>query len=326
LAAAAVFAALQPARAQEAQQQTPPEQAGSQQAGSQQPVAAADTAEESVTVTAPAMDEMIRAFVGDVSAAGPQGQLARWDRTICPGVAGMRRQYAEALLDRIAVIAIGVGLDVGAPGCSPNALIFFTENSDALTHEIVERHGALVSRRGQTGNTRGREALQDFMNTPRPVRWWHVTRTMTSDGFLVRRGEQVDVRSMGRLRRATRQDFDRVIIVIDAHRIEGVRFGAVADYVAVAILAQLDPTADTQGYSTILNLFGEGEPRASAITDWDRAYLNGLYAATRDARDAHRQEREISRQMGAEVETVPEAHPEANPEANPAPQSTPAPH
>jgi len=266
--------------------------------------------EEQVVVTAPQIDQMVRSFVGEVSSAGQLDQLGRWDRRICPGVAGMRRQYAQALIDRLAVIAFSVGLDVGEPGCSPNVLIFLTEDSDALAQELVRQHGDLVSNRNRHGNTRGRDALRDFATTSRPVRWWHVTQSFTSDGFRVLPGEEVTVRSMGRLRRGTREDFDRVLIIIDAKRIDGIRFGAVADYVAMAVLAQLNPNADTSAYSTILNLFSDQSSRPTTITEWDLSYLNGLYAATRDARNADRQERDIARRMREQVEHPPAEAPE----------------
>ncbi len=281
----------------------------------QQEVAGEAVTSDDVVVSAPLIREMVREFVGEVSSAGQLEQLGRWDRTICPGVAGMRRRYAQALIDRLAVIAFGAGLDVGEPGCRPNALIYVTEDSDALAHELATQHGALLSHRNRHGNTRGREALDDFVNTPRPVRWWHVTRTFTADGFAVARCdgaaegcEPTTVRSMGRLRRGTREDFDRVIIIVDARRIDGYRFGAVADYVAMAVLAQLDPDADVSSFATILNLFDEDAATSpTTITDWDLWYLDGLYHATRDARDAGRQEADIARRMRRQVQPQPQS-------------------
>lgn len=288
--------------------QTEPAPAPEQSAANEQ-VSSSDD----VVVNAPRLREMVREFVGQVSAAGQQDQLGRWDRTVCPGVAGMRQHYAQVLIDRIAEIALTVGLEIGEPGCTPNALIYVTENSDALAQELVTQHGALVSRRNNTGNTRGRDALADFAETPRAVRWWHVTRTLSGDGFGVGQGESTTVRSMGRLRRGTREDFDRVLIIIDARRINGYRFGAVADYVAMATLAQLDPDSDTSGFETILNLFEEGDARPRTVTEWDLAYLDGLYHATRDALSEGRQEADIARLMRREVEAPPAAASEPAP-------------
>jgi hypothetical protein len=44
--------------------------------------------------------------------------------------------------------------------------------------------------------------------------------------------------------------------------------------------AQIDPEADTSGYASILNVFDQPEA-ATSLTDWDKAYLDGLYAAQR---------------------------------------------
>ena len=79
--------------------------AGSASAQTEPPVPAdqGDAAtSENVVVSAPSLREMVREFVGEVSEAGQLDQLGRWDRTICPGVAGMRQHYAQVLIDRLA--------------------------------------------------------------------------------------------------------------------------------------------------------------------------------------------------------------------------------
>ena len=59
--------------------------------------------EESVVVTGRRTEDAVRDFVGAMSVT-PQGndQLARWDRRICPGVAGLRTRYAQFMIDRLA--------------------------------------------------------------------------------------------------------------------------------------------------------------------------------------------------------------------------------
>ena len=49
---------------------------------------------------------------------------------------------------------------------------------------------------------------------------------------------------------------------------------------AGAALAQIDPEADTSRYVSILNLFAAPEA-TETLTDWDTAYLKGLYDAER---------------------------------------------
>jgi hypothetical protein len=58
---------------------------------------------EEVVVTGQRTEEVVRAFVNEISVEmGRTDQLARWDRRICPGVAGLRGRYAQFLIDRMA--------------------------------------------------------------------------------------------------------------------------------------------------------------------------------------------------------------------------------
>ncbi len=72
----------------------------------------------------------------------------------------------------------------------------------------------------------------------------------------------------------------------------------------MASLVQLDPDADMRQFSSILNLFAEpraGEPTPVAMTVWDLAYLQGLYAARRTAPSARQQRIDIARRMAEQV-------------------------
>ena len=52
----------------------------------------------------------------------------------------------------------------------------------------------------------------------------------------------------------------------------------------------------------MLNLW-RSEPAPNAMTDWDLAYLRGLYSATREAASARRQQGDIAREILRETET-----------------------
>ncbi len=81
---------------------------------------------------------------------------------------------------------------------------------------------------------------------------------------------------------------------------------AVADYVAMVALAQIDPQADTARFSTILNDFpAQGAPTRAlqaSLTDWDEAYLHGLYEAHADYRNGNMQRNAVSGEMAREAE------------------------
>lgn len=280
----------------------------------------ASPSDEEVVVTGRRVDEAIQNFVQELSAApSNEDQLARWDEEVCVGVIGIRARYGQFLVDRISQRAVALGLRAGAPGCRANVVVFVTPDSDALARNLLETQKTMLGDvRQDNTNTRGHDALEAFVNTPRPVRWWHVSYTTTNDGQrlydlpVTHAGDMLRTQivrttslGFGRLSRTTRQDFSRVIIIVDATRARGMQFDSLADYVSMVALSQVDPDADTNGLPTILNLFSDAAGRPTALTDWDEAYLEGLYAARRNARNSRAQEGDIARRMGQEVTTAP---------------------
>jgi hypothetical protein len=250
---------------------------------------------EGVVVTAP-RPEVIRSFVEQLSVeATGVDQLGRWDRKICPGVTGAKPKYAQLINDRIAMAAYSVGLDVGEPGCRANILIVLTDDGNKVARELVTNYPRVMDKHGEA-HTRGRRALKEFVETPRPVRWWHVSQTVTADGMPVQRGGEVAVRGGGRVSRNVRQDFHHQIIIVDVARGGPKPLAALADYVAMVALAQIDPKARTERFETILNLFANADA-PTALTEWDRRYLKGLYEASREARNVRVQEKAIAREL-----------------------------
>lgn len=271
-----------------------------------------------IVVTAPDREEL-REFVDDVAVAGRGDTLARWDDDICPSVVGMREDYAQAMIERIAQTARELRLDVGRPGCTANIVIVATHDSDALARNFADDPSTILMR---GDDSLGRRALEEFAATPRPVRWWYFTGTFTNDGVYVPRGQRlgapatdtsglfgaipgatptmVHVRSSGHINRRVRQDMTRAVVIVDAQRINGVGLDALADYVAMVALAQVDADADVSNVPSILNLFVGGTLNTAApasLTSWDKAYLEGLYRANRYALSSDQQRGRIVRSM-----------------------------
>lgn len=279
-------------------------------AAAQAPASQADE----IIVTGQRTEEAVRNFVGEIAVATRgENQLARWDRRICPGVAGLQARFAQFVIDRMAQRAIDVGLDVGEPGCKANILILVTPNADAVAQELFEKNRDKLGYYYQRGRrTQGRQALEAFVNSEAPVRWWHVSRTVSRDGERLgdtSNGDAPVQRLTGnasRLNRGTRQDLGTAFIIVDARQLRGVGFETLADYLAMVSLAQLDPKTDTAEFPTILNIFAtQGDARPKALTDWDVAYLRGLYDATRDSASANRQQGEIASSMNRELTAPP---------------------
>ncbi len=271
---------------------------------------------DEVVVTGRRIEEAVQAFVSGLSSpSNGEDQLTRWSQRVCPGVVGLRAAQAQAVADRIAIRALEVSLDVDEPGCTPNILVLVTANADAAARLLADEHRVLMGYYGGDANTRGRAALTDFAETPRPVRWWHVSQTLSEDGMTIgasgNAGEPATVTlpsgAASHVNRGTQQSLARAVIIVDAHRVGAVPVGLLGDYVAMVALAQLDPDAETAEFPTILNLFAEqaaGRTAVTGLTDWDLAYLSGLYSGPPD-RGGGAQQRDIERRMRDQVSTPP---------------------
>lgn len=274
--------------------------------------------------------EQIQAFVEQVSTAPPSlDQIARWDDDICISAAGLGAEQSQTVVDRVSSRAQAVGLRPGRAGCRPNVFVFFASDGSGFARGLLEQRRSLFAYYHEENiATLGQGALASFIETPRPIRWWHVVQTRAADGDRLgsesARSEAPpppetmtavpdgfsgvqSVRSQGtRVRSVERQDFNRVIIIVDAQLAEGYPLDSIADYVAMVTLAQIDPQAQVRDFPTILNLFNEDlENTSFEMTNWDAAYLNGLYRSERNAASMTQQVRDISRRMS---NAEPSAH------------------
>lgn len=262
---------------------------------------------EDIQVSGRRLDDLIQSFVSEVAAPNRGRGIARWDRSVCVGAVNLRREAAQYLVDRVSTVAEDLGLSPGDPGCTPNLLIVATADGDAFARELVERRRRAL-RMGGSGMDRGAAALRDFQETSRPVRWWQVSMPVDSEtGQRAVRipGECTNdcsspmdaapVISVSAASRLTTQIVDnifRAIIVVDVSKTGAVNSEQLADYIAMVSLAQIDPTADTSAYASILNVFNDPNS-APSLTEWDKAYLNGLYDAQRTRQNVRAGKSEI---------------------------------
>lgn len=271
--------------------------------------ALAQTSNSNDIVVTAATREQTQSFVSQISAAPVAAdQLGRWNDFVCIGVAGLPARQGQFIADRVAQRAYAVGLSPAEPGCAPNISIVVAPNGSEAAQRMFAQDESLFAYRYESGvSTLGREAFDTFLNSDAPVRWWHVTRTLSADGEAIGSGGTTPgatgafdgvqtVRSNGsRMRSTTRQDFSRVVIIVDGSRASSVQLSGLADYVSMVALAQIDPQADTAAYPTIMNLFSDSA--SSGMTSWDVAFLEGLYQTNRDAPSTTVQRADIARRM-----------------------------
>ena len=280
--------------------QVPPGAAPPRQASGQAVAAdpgAVDLGE--IEITGRPLDTMIRSFVNEVAEPNRRRGLARWDRPICVGVANLRAEPAQYIVDRVSTVAEDLGLDTGGPGCAPNVIIVASDQPSALARDLTQDRRRAF-RMGGSGMDRGRTALEGFVTSEAPVRWWQVSAPVDSEtGNIATRipgycrgdcdaagtnpadyAPNIGVFAASRLSTQIVDELFRTVVILDVNQISGFRADQLADYIAMVTLAQIDPAADTRAYASILNLFEQPDPEAG-LTHWDRAYLQGLYDAER---------------------------------------------
>jgi hypothetical protein len=230
----------------------------------------------------------IRDFIGEVVATPPGRGFARWYRRVCIGVHNLETSAAQYVVDRISALALDVGLEPGEPGCQPQVNIVFATNAREMAAAMVDSEPKVfMPVGGRAGMDLGRIALEDFVESDRAVRWWHVSMPvdahtgnaaieLNKDCAEAHCPPQVNVQGPSRLHSGTRDDLRYVIIIVDSTKLKGTTWQQLGDYLAVLSLAQIDPKTNPAAFDSILNLFTN--PAAySGLTDWDRTYVRALY-------------------------------------------------
>jgi hypothetical protein len=91
-----------------------------------------------------------------------------------------------------------------------------------------------------------------------------------------------------------------VVVLVDARATGKVTLAQLADYISVVSLSQIDLSADLGGVDSILQLFAQPRPDVppDGLTEWDYAFLDGLYRASYSPKD---QQRDIEARMVREL-------------------------
>jgi hypothetical protein len=268
--------------------------------------------------------EQVRVQAGSYAKAGlppnPDfGQFARWRGPVCISVRGIPdAALADRVKARIAAAAGDAGLPADKPGCKPNLTVAFTDDARRLVGMVKARK---------------RSALPPF--EPRlfaaldsatlPVRWWHVLGPAGSGG-----GSSAP--DAGALASATTNgvplgnvlpagpnavgtnSFSASLIdtnlavwaragvaVVDVNLATGVSLDALADYIALVMIAPMRLPAGDPGVPSVLTLFQPGST-VTGLTSWDRAFIKGLYRIQMN-RSAQRQRQQLLSAMTRELVT-----------------------
>ncbi|CAN5190371.1 hypothetical protein BH10PSE2_BH10PSE2_09350 [soil metagenome] len=257
-----------------------------------------------IVVQGRSLHDEARAYVAEVGAPIPGATLARWHDALCVGVVNLNPELAAVVNERVRLEAQAVGVRVRPQPCRPNILVIATDSADATAQGLVKAEPGYF-RPANGGTDLGPEALHRFETSDAAVRWWNVAMPVSNDtgrmaiALDAQAGESAPViadRAVSRLQSTVRSDMAWAMVIVDVTRTGQTSASALGDYIAMLVLAQIDPNANMLGRDTILNLFAT--PGAiDAITDWDRAYLQALYNSPTGRPSAGRQGVDIARAM-----------------------------
>lgn len=208
--------------------------------------------------------------------------MLRWDVQICPLVAGLPRQYGELVLARISQVATEAHAPLAARTCRPNLYVVITNDPDQLLRRWWDRDKMMYDTR------EGIAPVYDFLNSRQPIRIWYNSNIGCGGGEPMSSGVSFGLPGVAPpfctggggfdtlLMYGATRSITSAVVVIDDRQVKKLTFQQMADYVALASLAdvRLDPARAPP--TSILSVFGHAKP-PPGLTSWDRALLYALY-------------------------------------------------
>ena len=199
---------------------------------------------------------------------------------LCPGVIGLKIDFASLVVDRLRTNAERFGLwmteDDGT--CQPNFIVAFVDDGQDVLQHINDRWYWLFT-------DMPRHERIELLADDGPVHVWTTMRTRTADGMPVPTdpyGRQVRAMSSGGVARTSipvREDIVGVLVLFDRDDVRGMTLAQLADYATMRGLARTRPLdGDGQALDTILALFDSGATPPAELTAFDSAYLGAVYA------------------------------------------------
>ncbi len=226
----------------------------------------------------PRINPQVSEFVTSVAMPIQHESMARWAVHVCVFAAGVAPNEGDFLRRRIADVATAAGVPVDPDGCPANFVVVVTADPEAFLRDWWREDHSLFNRE------RGVAGIERMIRTGKAVRVWHNVCNAPpalSRNFRLNVDSSCETGTLGsRITRAAVRSIYSAIVVVDFRKIEGLNWGQVADYVAMVGLAQLRADAETGAVPTILSLFKDGgDERAKALTVWDQAFLEAVYAS-----------------------------------------------
>jgi hypothetical protein len=219
--------------------------------------------------------------------------VARWRTPLCFSVQGLPANENAFVVQRLTQIASAAGAPIESQGCSKGSYNFhvvFTLDADRTASDWYDRHRALFE-----ANATAQAQINKFVepDASPPVRVWHNATLFGPDGRTlvpVDAGEPIEappqtVLTGSRLTSQGVMGLNYALVIVDGTKTNHAGLASIADYLAMAGLAELNLGADVGDDPTILRLFSAPQnARPAGLTQWDRSFLSALYHAEQHPR------------------------------------------
>jgi len=228
--------------------------------------------------------------------------VGRWGIFICPMVVGVSDSQAQFMQRRLLEVQNTVRKGKPDPDaeCRPNLFVIITDEADQVLADWKERDPGMFRWKNRDGVSHSSGAG--------PVRTWHNAIVEAADGRAPAQNshtlnlpmEKPGCPLRGRIVAGCWEHITAVVVLVDTRAAGKVTLAQLADYISVVSLAQIDLSADIGGVDSILRLFAQPRPAVppAGLTEWDYAFLNGLYRASYSPKN---QQRDIAARMVREL-------------------------
>ena len=216
--------------------------------------------------------------ISDITSDIYDKPLARIEDRLCPGIIGLKQDYAAFMIDRIRWSAERLDLWLADDtGCDPNLIIAFVDDGKAEINQLFEKQPWLFQTLTLPERTR-------LLEEDGPVRVWTTAQMRTRDGMPIQRRESLDappVVSMwmahSKLYLTIREDITQTVVLFDRAAVRGKTLIQLADYATMRSFARTRPTDGSAPLDTILALFDPANEPPNGLTEFDQAYLRSVY-------------------------------------------------
>ncbi len=246
---------------------------------------AQDTVLADVVVEAsPQTPALARRYVGSV-ADPPLGavSLATWQTPICVGTQNLKPVVAQVLTDRLTMRAAALGVATRTSGCAQTVTILGSVDGKRSA-ELLLAGQPRAFKASANGTQQGPDDRRRFAERDAPVRWWtisaeydtyvgHFTESLWGSDLPPRQTSPITMFNQSLVRAMV-----QTLVVLDVNKAGNVSLDAVGDYIAMVVLAEVDPDAPVRAFPTVMNLF-QPDAEVAGMTAWDQRYLQALYCA-----------------------------------------------